>query len=273
VADVRDGWRFERNHGDFPLGPQRRLDLALERAVARRATRMTAVTRPIADDLRERLGARAATAVSNGFDLDELAPDGAPPPPGLIDPARHTLLYTGRLAYVKRSPGPLLAGLRALKRADPEAAARLEVLFAGPLQADERAEIEADDLRGSTRVLGALDRETTMRLQRATDTLLLITTGNPSETGQKLFEYLAADRPVLVVGDRTEAARIVRDAGAGTSVPLEDPEAIARGLAALVRDGAQTGDGAIARSFDYAALTDQLEAELEQAIRDHGDRP
>lgn len=272
VADVRDGWRFERNHGDFPTRAQRALDLALERRMARRATRMTAVTEPIAADLRERLGARSAATISNGFDLDELAPLNGAPPPGLLAGERHTLLYTGRLAYVKRSPAPLLEGLRALKRADPEAAAGIEVVFAGPLQAEERAQIEAADLEGITRTLGSLDRETTMRLQRAADTLLLITTGNPSETGQKLFEYLAADRPVLVVGDRTEAARIVAEAGAGGSVPLEDPEAIARGIADLVRAGRRPAEGAIARQFDYESLAAQLEDELERAIDDHGVR-
>jgi glycosyltransferase involved in cell wall biosynthesis len=167
----------------------------------------------------------------------------------------------------------MLDGLRALKRIDPEAAAKVEVLFAGPLQADEREQIESPELAGMARALGSLDRETTLRLQRATDTLLLITTGNPSETGQKLYEYLAADRPIFVVGDRTEAARIVQRAGAGVAAPLEDPEAIARTLAKLVREPAQPPAGGIARQFDYAALAEQLDGELEAAIRHHGRRP
>ncbi len=266
IADIRDGWRFERNHGDFPLGPQRALDAALERALLSAADRVTAVTEPIARDARERLGATVATTISNGFDLEERTALDGPPPEGLLDPERHSLLYTGRLGYVKRSPASLLAGLRALKQADPQAAARIEVLFAGPLAGDERAQIEAPELSGMTRVLGSLDRDTTMRLQRAADTLLLITTGNPSETGQKLFEYLAADRPVFVVGDRTEAARIVTAAGAGSAAPMEDPDAIARALSDLISGRVATGADGVAARFHYDALAGELEAEIEAAI-------
>ncbi len=266
VADIRDGWRFERNHTDFPLAAQRRLDSWLDHWLTRSADRVTAVTEPIARDARERLGARSATTISNGFDLEELdeLPSGAPD--GLIDPRRHTLLYTGRLGYAMRSPGPLLAGLRALRDNDPAAAAGIEVLFAGPLRDDELAQIEAPDLNGMTRVLGALDRTTTMQLQRATDTLLLITTGNPSETGQKLFEYLAADRPILVIGDRTEAARIVQNAGAGTAAPMEDPAAIAARLAELANGRAGLPASGAAERFHYATLAEELEAELEAAM-------
>jgi glycosyltransferase involved in cell wall biosynthesis len=269
VADVRDGRGFERNHGDFPLGAQRALDAALERRLTRAADRVTAVTEPIARDARERLGARHASAISNGFDLEELAGQAGPPPEGLLSPDRHTLLYTGRLAYVKRSPAALLEGLRALRAADPRAAERLEVVFAGPLQDGERAQIEAPDLAGMTRVLGSLDRPTTMRLQRAADGLLLITTGNPSETGQKLFEYLAADRPVFVVGDRTEAARIVTEAGAGSAGPMDDPAALARALADVVAGRTPSAADGIARRFHYDALAAELEGELEAAIYHH----
>lgn len=266
IADIRDGWRFERNHADFPLAAQRWLDHRLDQWLTSSADRVTAVTAPIARDARERLGAEHATTISNGFDLEELAELAGPPPEGLIDPDRHTLLYTGRLGYAKRSPKALLDGLRALKRRDPATAARVEVLFAGPLTADEQAQIGAPDLAGMTRALGSLDRTTTMRLQRAVDTLLLITTGNPSETGQKLFEYLAADRPVFVVGDRTEAARIVTEARAGSAAPLEDPERIADALADLVHGRARIAAEGIAERFHYDALAAELEAEIEAAI-------
>jgi hypothetical protein len=68
------------------------------------------------------------------------------------------------------------------------------------------------------------------------------------------------------VGDRTEAARIVRRAGAGGAVPMEDPAAIAGCLAELAAGrGAEAAAGAAAR-FHYAALAEELEAELEAAI-------
>ncbi len=266
VADIRDGWRFERSRTDFPLAAMRALDGQLERRLLSAADRLTAISQPMADDAHERLGVRHATTLSNGFDLEELQGLDGPIPDGLLSPDRHSLLYTGRLGYVARSPKPMLDGLRALRRRDPAAAEKIEVLFAGPLREEERAQIEAPELAGMVRALGAFDRLTTMRLQRAADTLLLLTTGIRSETGQKLYEYLSTDRPILVVGDRTEAARVVVDNGGGLAVPLEDPEAIAGALADLAHGRTAISPDGIARRFHYATLAEELEGELEAAI-------
>ena len=94
VADIRDGWRFERNHTDFPLAAQRRLD-ALARPLAD-AQRRPGHRRHRADRPRRARAPRRpdATTISNGFDLEEL--DQLPPgaPDGLIDPrAPHAALH------------------------------------------------------------------------------------------------------------------------------------------------------------------------------------
>ena len=60
--------------------------------------------------------------------------------------------------------------------------------------------------------------------------------GRPSTsvaTG-KLFEYLAAERPVLVLGEDTEAARIVSRAGVGLAASEGDPGSVADALERLI---------------------------------------
>src|SRR4051812_38718556 len=224
IADLRDGWGFETLHS-WPTGVQERLDAALERAVARRADLMTAVSEPLAADLRERLGADAH-AVTNGFDPDEVpARKGSH---GLLDADRRSLVHTGRMASSQRSPGPLLEAVRLLRSRGSAAARRLELVFAGPLTAEERTLLEAPDLAGMVRHVGNLDRDDALRLQREADGLLLLTAGTRrGEATGKLFEYLGAERPILVLGDQSEAARIVTEAGAGLAAPADDPEAIA----------------------------------------------
>ena len=71
------------------------------------------------------------------------------------------------------------------------------------------------------RWVGALDRNQTLALQRRADTLLVLTEGasGPSVATGKLFEYLGAGRPILVLGEGTAAADIVRSAGAGSWRP------------------------------------------------------
>ena len=216
---------------------QERLDRGLERLVARRADLMTAVSEPLAADLRDRLGADAHT-VTNGFDPDEVPAADGREPAARPDPALTG--SHGRMASSQRSPAPLLDAVRLLR--DRGGAERLELVFAGPLTSDERRLLEAPDLAGVVRHVGNLERAEALQLQREADGLLLLTAGTRrGEATGKLFEYLGAERPVLVLGDDSEAARIVRDAGAGLAAPSADPEAIAAALERLAGDRAGRG--------------------------------
>lgn len=259
IADLRDGWGFETLHS-WPTAAQARLDAALERQVARRADLMTAVSEPMAADLRERLGADAHT-VTNGFDPEEVpARTGSHP---LLHPERRSLVHTGRMASSQRSPAPLLDALRLLRTRGAAAVRGLELVFAGPLTADERALLESPDLSGLVRHVGSLDRDDALRLQREADGLLLLTAGNRrGEATGKLYEYLGAERPILVLGDRSEAARIVEEAGAGVTAPADRPEAIADALERLPRDLA---GGAPAR-YSYPEIARRY-AELVELAR------
>ena len=269
IADLRDGWGFETLHS-WPTAVQARLDAALERQVARRADLMTAVSEPMAADLRDRLGAEAH-AVTNGFDPEEVpARTGSHP---LLDPARRSLVHTGRMASSQRSPEPLLEAVRLLRSRGAAAVRGLELVFAGPLTADERRLLEAPDLGGLVRHVGSLDRDEALRLQREADGLLLLTAGTRrGEATGKLYEYLGAERPILVLGDRTEAARIVREAGAGVAAPADDPEAIAAGLEQLPRDLAAQGPARysypeIARRYAELVELARSRAEARKATR------
>ena len=259
VADFRDGWTFESDRPDWPLGAQRALDAGLERVVARSADALVAVTEPIAADLRARFDREVAT-ITNGFDPEEhaepVAIDGTAPAGD-----RHTVLHAGRMAYAGRSPRPLLAALDAA----PDLADRVEVLFAGPLSAEERELIERAP---AARAVGSLNRAQTLALEAASDSLLVLTSGRRrGEATQKVFEYLAAGKPIVVLGQDTEAARIVESAGAGIIAPADDPAAIADALRALVDgpDNARRAPRGIDR-YSYATLAAEMADQIERAI-------
>ena len=259
VADFRDGWTFESDRPDWPLGAQRALDAGLEHVVARSADALVAVTEPIAADLRARFDREVAT-ITNGFDPEEhaepVAIDGTAPAGD-----RHTVLHAGRMAYAGRSPRPLLAALAAA----PDLADRVEVLFAGPLSAEERELIERAP---AARAVGSLNRAQTLALEAASDSLLVLTSGRRrGEATQKVFEYLAAGKPIVVLGQDTEAARIVESAGAGIIAPADDPAAIADALRALVDgpDDARRAPRGIDR-YSYATLAAEMADQVERAI-------
>jgi hypothetical protein len=231
IAEFRDGWTFDQPARAFPLRVQRQLDAALERRVATGADALVGVTKPIADDLSRRFD-RPATVLTNAFDPEEVTDGGDG---GLLDPDRFSVVHTGRMAYAGRTPVPLLEAVRLLKRDRPRVASRLEVVLAGPLSAEEEPLVRAADLSDTVRPVGTLDRPRTLQLQHAADALLVLAEGSSRRVATgKLFEYLATDAPILVLGDDSDAARIVAETGVGFATSGSDPNLIAPALERLV---------------------------------------
>ena len=112
-------------------------------------TRSSASPSPAADDLRAARDRRAAA------DPQRLGPGGGAgaraEPTGLLDPERVSLVYTGRFGSYGRDPRPLVEALGELARSDPEAAAKLELVIAGPLTDDEARAARHRRLPGADR--------------------------------------------------------------------------------------------------------------------------
>jgi glycosyltransferase involved in cell wall biosynthesis len=265
VAEFRDGWTFEPPRDPWPLRLQRSLDERLERLVVTHADAVVAVTAPIAEDFETRLGV-VAELITNGFDPDEAAPPVSERDP-LLTPDRHSFVHTGRMALSRVTPRPLLDALRLLKQDESQVAGRLEVVFAGSLSEDEQDLLAAPDLDGTVRATGWLERPRALRLQRAADTLLLLTEGSSrrSVATGKLYEYLLARRPLLVLGEQTEAARIVAETRTGLATSAHDSAAIADALRQFVEHAPahQPDDGAIDR-YSWASIGRQYSELIER---------
>jgi len=259
IAELRDGWTFDPPRPAFPTGAQRRLDERLERGALGSADAVIGISGPLADDAAHRFGLRSEV-ITNAFDPEEEVDEAAAD--GLLRSGRHSFVHTGRMAVSGRSPAPLLAAVRRLR---PDVAARLDVVFAGPLTDDERALIEASDGRW----VGSLSREQTLALQRRADTLLVLAQGasGPSVATGKLFEYLGAGRPILVLGEDTAAAEIVRSAGAGIVASATDPEEIAAALQRLVEDPPPPPEPTAVEPYAFPAVAEKLAALVEEVSR------
>ena len=269
VADVRDAWNFEPLRQPFPTAAQRRLDGWLERRLLGGADVVTAVSRPAADDLRERVGARVEL-VPNGWD-PELAPPedatAADDAARLLDPERVSLVYTGRFGSYGRDPRPLVRALGELAREDPGAAGRIELVVAGPVTPEEREELDADVAPARIVLAGSMPRERALTLQRAADALLLIAAPRRSQLANlKLFEYLAAQRPVLALAGGTEAGRIVAQTGGGDVVRADDVTAIRDALTRLAAGELEGADPEALREYTYPPLAERMAAAVERAI-------
>ena len=263
VADVRDAWTFESLRPDYPTALQRRLDRRLERRWLGAADAVVCVSEPAAEDLRRR-GIAAPLLVPNGWDPEAAVDTGRPT--GLLDPERVSIVYTGRFGSYGRDPAPLVDALAALARSDPEAAARLELVIAGPLTEDEVALFATDVAPARIVHAGSLERARALGLQREAEALLLIAQPTRSQLlNIKLFEYLAAGRPILALAAGTEAGRVVAQLG-GEVAAADDPAQITAALARVAAGELAAPSPDALAAYTYPAPAEGIEAAVELAI-------
>jgi glycosyltransferase involved in cell wall biosynthesis len=228
IADLRDS---------IGANPHRRFESRLVRAkeatgegvarlVARYADAVTAVTAPIGEELRE-LGARRVETIPNGSDFEDFA--GLEYRPG----RRFRLTHTGSF-FGKRSPRPFLEALAA---SDVDIVAR----FVGDFRAADREWALDLGLGDRLELHPYLPRRRVLELQRDSEALLLLI---PESGGRgravlsaKVFEYIAAERPILAaVPPDGAAADLIRETGTGIVVPPDDVDGIRDALVRLESD-------------------------------------
>jgi glycosyltransferase involved in cell wall biosynthesis len=117
--------------------------------------------------------------------------------------------------------------LTLLLEQEPRFRTSIELMIAGVISDSERAFLTRGVLADVVRVLGRLPHARALGLQQAADGLLLIP-GGPGATTGKIFEYLAAKRPVFAVTQPGSAAAVLlSEAGAHTIVPPDSPQELA----------------------------------------------
>jgi glycosyltransferase involved in cell wall biosynthesis len=236
VADLRDSW-LDHPHKSYEsrgTRAKRRVDHRLARTVARRADALVAVTEAIAAELRALDPSAAAKThvIGHGVDLSDFA--------GLdhVPPARFTIVHTGAF-FGQRSPRAFLTGLRDLLDRRPDLRGEVRVRFVGDLRATDRDWARSLGIDDAWEETGFVPFREAVAAQRSADALLLLIPHNNGRgdtvVSGKVFEYLAARRPVLAaVPPNGAAADLVRSAGAGEVVDSDDSAAQSRALEALV---------------------------------------
>jgi glycosyltransferase involved in cell wall biosynthesis len=198
--------------------------------------------------------------IPNGADFEEFA--GLPYTPG----DRFRITHAGSF-FGRRDPRPFL---EALGRVADGVVAR----FVGDFRAADRAWAERRGLGDRLELLPYQPRSRTLRLERDTEALLLLLPELGSRgrdiPSAKLFEYLAARRPILAAAPVDGAAAdLVREANAGIVVPPADTDAIQEALEEQIARW-RTGtlelapmDEALRRRIDRRSRSAELAALLE----------
>jgi glycosyltransferase involved in cell wall biosynthesis len=224
IADVRDSMtrNADRRFESLAVRAKEKTQSGVARLIARYADASVAVTDFIADELRAFDAKGAVAVIPNGADFDEFA--GLEHHPS----DRFRITHTGAF-FGKRDPRPFLT---AFARADlPDAVAR----FVGDFRAADRQWAETLDLGPRLELHPYVPRRRSLAFQRDSEALLLLLPDVPGRGAAvpsgKVFEYLAAERPILAaVPPDGAAADLVREAGAGVVVPPGDVDAIEAAL-------------------------------------------
>ncbi len=195
VADLRDLWTQNHNY-QYPR-LRKFFETRLEKQTLSQANVLTTISIPLVEHLKSRYSDKSITSIPNGFDPEIVNEPAAPVT------KKFTISYTGTIYYQKQDPTKLFTALHALideGKIDP---ARVDVRFYGIPQEWLEAEIEKYNLKGIATQYGTLSRPDSFKKQRESQALLFYGWEDPKEEGVfpiKMFEYLAARRPVLATG-------------------------------------------------------------------------
>ncbi len=264
VLDYRDEWTISNAYWENKrLDPvSRYVQGRMQRRVIRAAGGLLATTRCSAEALaalkREAGGKARVTWVYNGFDPDDFG-DQPPAPPA--DGGRFRLAYIGTL-WNLTDVGPLVGAVRQVAHARPDLAGRLELVFAGR-RTGPQAELLAS-LRGlPCRLIEYpyLEHTEAVRLMRGSEALCLLLSDLPGAgrvVPAKLFEYVAAARPALVVAPHGEAWDLLDGYPGGRFLP-GDTDGIAAWLTTTL-SGHRAGGPRAVTAWNASAFTREAQA-------------
>ena len=227
VADLRDSIVLHPHRSVEGTGARakQKARAGIARLVAHQADAIVAASEAIAAETRATEPRGRVVTIANGSDFDDFA--------GLdyVRRDRFRVTHAGSF-FGKRDPKPFL---RALAESGLE---DVTVRFVGDFRPGDREFVDSLGLGDRVELIEYVPRRESLRLQRDSDALLLLI---PEADGRgrgilsgKVFEYLAAERPVLaVVPPDGAAAKLVREAGAGLVAGPDDVPGIRDALVEL----------------------------------------
>jgi glycosyltransferase involved in cell wall biosynthesis len=252
VADLRDSVAAnpDRRVDRLSVRVKERGQALVARLVAKHADAVVTVSDAISLEMRD-LGAERVETIPNGCDFDDF--EGLEYRRG----DRFRITHTGSF-FGHRDPRTFLT---ALAEADGDVVAR----FVGGLRSADQEFAASLGLGDRVEVIPHVPRRSALELQRDSDALLLLLpdAGGRGRTvpSGKIYEYLAAERPILAaVPPDGVAAELVRRADAGIVVAPDDVAALRAAISGL---HARWAAGAL----EGGGLTPELRERLSRRTR------
>jgi glycosyltransferase involved in cell wall biosynthesis len=210
IADFRDLWS---QNPYYPYNKLRKqIDRKFEKRVLARADALVTISEPLVTSLMQLHKGKRITTITNGFDPDEKFSSDLT--------KKFTIVYAGKFYQGKRDPGQLFKVLKELLDENIVNKRNLQVDFYGQKLAWIDNLIKKNCLESVVTQCGFIHRDVVMSKQRESQLLLLLNGSSEEERGiytGKVFEYLAAQRPILYVGgiENDVISRLLQETNTG----------------------------------------------------------
>ncbi|MCG8392171.1 MAG: glycosyltransferase, partial [Pseudomonadales bacterium] len=250
VAEFRDLWTANHSaRGVFPFTVRER---SIERGILSRVDRVVTVSDALAGWLRGQTPA-PVDVVYNGH-------AGRRTPIARSEGDAFTIAYTGAVYERGHDLGPFMRALALIRGSDRALYERVRVVVAGGSGDAFASAARCAGVLDRVELLGEVSHDRSIEIQNRADALLSLEWTGPEGgvlTG-KVFEYLACEAPILVVGPRREISELVVRCGRGVHAG-DAPGAIAEALTAAA-------SGAMVRSLQPdGSLVDSFSRERQSA--------
>ena len=271
IADFRDPWTEIDYYNDLHLTTWAdRKHHRLEREVLTKADKVVTVAPDGARRL-GRIGNRNVRTIYNGFDRDDDTTS------TVVPSEKFTITYLGVLSKIQ-NPNNLWQALAELIKEDSGFDKSLKINMIGQIDSTVVSSIDENGLAQHVTYSPYIPHDQVSAVHRSSTLLLLLLMpdSEPRAKGLvtgKLFEYMASGRPILCIGPEDgDAARILKETGAGLTVSFGDKEKMKETLKNLYRryleNDLQGNTNPKVDSYSRQVMTQQYAALLNQAINE-----
>lgn len=272
VADYRDLWTGDVLRAWVPAWRQR-LELAMERRILATASAVVTVSEPKSTVMRARLppgGPCPVVTLTNGYDVEEF--EGVEPEGGKVGIFR--IVYAGRL-FKNRRGYELIQAAGLLLQESPQYRGRLSIEYYGGVAPEialrMQALVEEFSLSEVVHFFPDVSYQRSKALQKGADALLLIVDSGETSSGVipgKLFEYIAARRPILCIAVPGATTEIIAKGRLGEAIPPGDVEGLTMALKGML-DRASSPfepDEEYLMTFERGRIVEQLANLLDEVV-------
>lgn len=274
VLDFRDDWTTSNQDFRRRRPKRQKQEEKMEQEVLKRARAVVSVTPPIVEQLRLRapanLGADDFHYIPNGFDPEHFQDRPEP------EEGKFSILHAG-IVHPQRTVAPFFRGVERWLELHPERKEQLQIRFPGRIAAASEPEFEGWSFGDRIERPGFLPHRQIRQMMMRSSLLLLLM--EPVKTIEwlftgKVFEYLGARRPILLLGPtRGPLCDLLEESGIGYCAEHDDADRIAEILEQVHQSGPKAAPREeVIQRFDARAQTGLL-AELLNEITQPGVAP